>query len=155
MRYATVHYRVNTVSIFWHGFARSCYVYKAYANDHVHVIGFQPRERIPHLLMMADVLVLPNSARPKLSSHYTSPLKLFQYMASGIPIVASYLPSIREILTNETCFWFTPDDEEALARQVEYVLTHPDEARTKAAQAQEVVKRYTWDARAKAILASI
>ena len=76
-------------------------------------------------------------------------------MASGIPIVASYLPSIREILTNETCFWFTPDDEEALARQVEYVLTHYDEARTIAARARESVKRYTWDARAKAILASI
>ena len=102
--------------------------------------------------MSADVLVLPNSAKPKISSHYTSPLKLFQYMASGVPIIASDLPSIREILTDDTAFWFPPDDERALARQIEYVLSHPDEARSKAARAREEVKKYTWDARASAIL---
>ena len=128
---------------------------EAYASDHVHVIGYQPRERIPDLLMSADVLVLPNSAQPKISSHYTSPLKLFQYMASGVPIVASDLPSIREILTDESVFWFTADDERALARTIEYVLSHPDEARAKAARAQEEVKKYTWDARALTILQHI
>ena len=97
---------------------------KEYAGPHVYVIGFQPRKNIPNFLMSADALVLPNSAKPKISSLYTSPLKLFQYMASSVPIVASDLPSIREILTDETAFWFAPDDENALARQIEYVLAH-------------------------------
>jgi len=125
---------------------------KTYAGDRVHVIGYQPRHILPAVTMSADVLVLPNSAKPKISSHYTSPLKLFQYMASGVPIIASDLPSIREILTDDTAFWFPPDDERALARQIEYVLSHPDEARSKAARAREEVKKYTWDARASAIL---
>lgn len=128
---------------------------KSYAGKRVHSIGYQPRERIPIYLMSADVLVLPNSAKPKISSDYTSPLKLFQYMASGVPIVASDLPSIREILTDEMAFWFTPDDAHALAHQIEYVLSHPDEARQKAARAREEVKKYTWDARARTILAHI
>ncbi|MDP3645461.1 MAG: glycosyltransferase family 4 protein [bacterium] len=128
---------------------------KKYASNRVHVIGYQPRQQIPAFLVSADVLVLPNSAKPKISSEYTSPLKLFQYMASGVPIVASDLPSIREILTDEMAFWCTPDDERALARQIEYVLSHPDEARQKAARAREEVKKYTWDARAQTILEHI
>ena len=126
-----------------------------YPGPHVHVIGYQSRKQIPEFLMSADVLVLPNSAQPKISSHYTSPLKLFQYMASGVPIVASDLPSIREILTDESAFWFTPDDEQGLARQIGYVLSHPDEAKAKAMRAREAVKKYTWDARARNILGHI
>ncbi len=76
-------------------------------------------------------------------------------MAAGVPIVASDLPSIREILTDETAFWFSPDDEHALARQIEYVLSHADEARDKADRAHEDVKKYTWDARARAILGHV
>ncbi|MBI4093818.1 glycosyltransferase family 4 protein [Candidatus Kaiserbacteria bacterium] len=125
---------------------------RTYASGRVHVIGYQPRHILPAVTMSADCLVLPNSAKPKISSHYTSPLKLFQYMASGVPIVASDLPSIREILTDDTTFWFAPDDERALARQIEYVLSHPDEARGKAKRAAEAVRQYTWDARARAIL---
>ncbi len=125
---------------------------KRYENESVHVIGFQPRDRIPTLLKSADVLVLPNSATPKISSHYTSPLKLFQYMASGIPIVASDVPSSREILSDETASWFKPDDEQSLAETIEHVLSHPDEARAKAVRAKEEAKKYTWDARARGIL---
>ncbi len=125
---------------------------QSYASERVHVIGYQPREKMPSITMTADILVLPNSARPKISSHYTSPLKLFQYMASGVPIIASDLPSIREILTNETAFWFAPDNEHALARKIEYVLSHPDEARIKATRAREEVRKYTWNTRARAIL---
>lgn len=128
---------------------------RKYADPHVHLVGFQPREQISGFLMSADVLVLPNSAQPKISSHYTSPLKLFQYMAAGVPIIASDLPSIREILTDEMTFWFTPDDEHSLARQIEYVLSHPDEARQKATLAREEVKKYTWEARARTILEHI
>ena len=125
------------------------------SGSRVHVIGFQPREQIPGLLMSSDVLVLPNSAKPKISSHYTSPLKLFQYMASGVPIVASDLPSIREILTDEMVFWFTPDDARSLAQQITYVLERKEESRQQAALAREAVKKYTWDARTDAILAHI
>ena len=128
---------------------------KKYVGSRVHVIGFQPREQIPGLLMSSDVLVLPNSAKPKISSHYTSPLKLFQYMASGVPIVASDLPSIREILTDEMVFWFTPDDARSLAQQITSALERKEESRRKAALARENVKKYTWDARTAAILAHI
>ena len=55
-----------------------------------------PRQ-VPALLARADILALPNPPRPSRRT-FTSPLKLFEYMAAGRAIVASDLPSIREVL---------------------------------------------------------
>lgn len=123
-----------------------------YSKENVHIIGFQPREKIAKIMMSADVLILPNNPLPKISSIYTSPLKLFQYMASGVPIVASDLPSIREILNDETTFWFHPGNSQSLANQIEYAIAHEDEAKAKAEKANEEVKQYTWEKRADNIL---
>src|SRR3989344_253800 len=120
-----------------------------------HIIGFQPREKLAAFLKSADVLVLPNSGKEEISSHYTSPLKLFQYMASGAPIIAADLPSIREILSDETCFWFEPDNEHDLAARIQYAISHPEEAAQKAARAADEVRTYTWDARVRSILSHI
>jgi glycosyltransferase involved in cell wall biosynthesis len=123
-----------------------------YASDNIHIVGFQPRDKIAKILMSADVLVLPNNPLPKISSIYTSPLKLFQYMAAGVPIVASDLPSIREILKDDMTYWFTSGSTQSLAEIIEYAISHPDEAKEKAARAKEEAKKYTWDVRARTIL---
>jgi glycosyltransferase involved in cell wall biosynthesis len=73
-------------------------------------------------------------------------------MASGVPIVASDLPSIREVLTNENAYWFKADDKNSLATQIEFVLSQPELSQLKAARARDDVKIHTWSARARAIL---
>jgi glycosyltransferase involved in cell wall biosynthesis len=103
----------------------------------------------------ADVLVLPNSGKSDISAMYTSPLKLFSYMTSGKPIVASDLPSIREVLSEKNAFLVEPDNAEALADAIRFVLAHPQEAAQRARQAKEDVKRYTWERRAKHILSAL
>ncbi|MSU73894.1 hypothetical protein EXS56_02010, partial [Candidatus Kaiserbacteria bacterium] len=52
----------------------------------------------------------------------------------------------------KNAFLVKPDDPEALAEGIRYVLAHPDEASLRATQALRDVKRYTWESRAKHIL---
>ena len=112
-------------------------------------LGFRQYRELADNQAAADVLILPNSGKSDISAKYTSPLKLFAYMASGRPIVASDLPSLREVLSEKNAFLVAPDDPEALAEGIRYALAHPEEAAKRAAQALGDVKRYTWESRAK------
>lgn len=118
----------------------------------VRFLGFRPYSELPDNQAAADVLVLPNTAKNRISMHYTSPLKLFTYMASGIPIVASDTPATREVLSDEDAYFFIPDDSRALAGQVEIALANTAQSHEKATRAREKVKAYTWQERAKQIL---
>ena len=118
---------------------------------HVRFLGYRPARELADNLAAADVLVVPNTGKDPISVRFTSPLKLFAYMASGKPIVASDLPSIREILSEKNGFLVTPDSPTALAAGIHTALTEREEANNRAAAAKSAVTRYTWDARAAAI----
>lgn len=119
---------------------------------HVEVRSFQNPARMPLYYAAADVLVLPNRSESEISAKYTSPLKLFEYMAAGKPIVASDLPSISEILDDTTALFVKPDDPAALAQGIEKVLADPALGQRLADAARKKVERYTWHNRAKSIL---
>jgi glycosyltransferase involved in cell wall biosynthesis len=107
--------------------------------------------RVAACLQDADVLVIPNPPGP-VSATYTSPLKLFEYMASGRPVVASDLPSLREVLTDgEHALLAAPGDAAALAAAVRRVLDDRALAARLAARAFEAVQAYSWDRRAERV----
>ena len=124
--------------------------------ENVHLIAHVPPTEVPVFLCAADVLVLPNSAREAISREYTSPLKMFEYMASRAPIVATDLPSAREILRDgENALLVEPDSPGALAKGIRRVLEMPDRGQGLAAQAYHDVTTLTWDQRAASILSFI
>jgi len=83
---------------------------------------------------------------------FTSPLKLFEAMASGRPVIASDLPSIREILTHdENALLVPPGNAHALAAAIERLLSDSALSARLAARAFEDVKGNSWDRRAEAI----
>ena len=100
----------------------------------------------------ANVLVLPNTSREKISELYTSPLKLFSYMAAKRPIVASDLPSLREVLNSQNSVLVKPDDPKALATGINWVFENKELAEELAHNAFEAVRGYTWQQRAAKIL---
>ncbi len=110
-----------------------------------------PRDEVAIWLKAADLLVLPNSKKFKISESHTSPLKLFEYMASQTPILASDLPSLHEILSPEEASFFKADDPTGLARQTQIILQETMQAEVKAKKAYALVKSYTWTSRAKNI----
>ncbi len=119
------------------------------------IVGQRSHIDIPYYLKAADVLVVPNSATSEASRLYTSPMKLFEYMASGVPIVAADVPSLREIIDESMTNFFIPDDARSLAQTVRKVLDEYPSALKKAAKTFTVVREYSWDTRARNILAFV
>ena len=117
----------------------------------VSIIGHYPPSIIPQFLKAADILVLPNSGKEKISCYYTSPLKMFEYMAAARPIVATDLPSLREILNEENAILVKPDDPKALAEGIKVALEDKELAKRISEKAFEDVQQYSWEKRAERI----
>lgn len=99
----------------------------------------------------ADVLLMPFPYN-KHYAFYMSPLKMFEYMASGRPIIASDLPSVRDVLNSENCIFCQPDDAKDLADKIILAL-HDEHLVDRITQrASQDIKNYTWDKRAQDII---
>lgn len=116
------------------------------------LIPYVRHEVIPYYLKAADILVLPNRSGSAASEMYTSPLKLFEYMASGRPIIASDIPSLREILTEGEAVFFNPDDAKDLARAVSNIAGDEKMQEQLSRFAYSKVSQYTWNKRAGKII---
>ena len=77
---------------------------------------------------------------------------MFEYMASGTPIVASRIPSITEILNNQNAILAEADNPKSFAAKINSIFSNSRELTNSiSAQAKKDVQKYTWVARAKRI----
>ena len=100
----------------------------------------------------ADVLLMPHTGQVRWA-RYTSPLKLFEYMAAARPIVASHLPVLDEVVRHGETAWLVPvGDAAAMADGIAHILDDRALAARLAGRARDEVGHYTWEARAHRIL---
>lgn len=117
--------------------------------DRVTFTGLVAPSQVAAHLARATILVLPNP-RSAIATNFTSPLKLFEYMAAGRAIVASDLPSVREVLTDgEHALLVAPGDPASLAGAVQRLVSDPTLAERLAAAAFSHVSKFTWARRAE------
>lgn len=106
-------------------------------------------------LSACDILVYPAPAsRHPFFVRDTSPLKLFEYMAAGRPIVCADLPPLRDAVDASCVRFCAPGNPQGLAEGIAWVLDHPGEAAAMAARARERVQRHSWEERMRRILAA-
>lgn len=117
--------------------------------------GYIPRNDIPKYLSSADVLVIPNSGLNEESRDFTSPMKLFEYMSSGKPIVASATTTILEILNEKNAILVRPDRPEDLKNGILKVFKDEDLAKRIAENSKKDVQEHAWIKRAEKISAFI
>jgi len=120
--------------------------------DNILILGHKPYSEMPYYLKTADVLVLPNSAKERISREWTSPMKMFEYMTSQKPIVASDIPSLREILNENNAILVDPDNPKKLAEGIKELLKNTNFSDKISKQAFKDVQKYSWGKRTKIII---
>jgi glycosyltransferase involved in cell wall biosynthesis len=110
-------------------------------------------ERVPLYLSAFDVCAMPFPWTTHFA-YYASPIKLFEYMASRRALVASNLPSVAEVVTDgESALLVPPSDVDALAAAIRRLKGDAALRERLVENAHGLVmERYTWEARATAIL---
>jgi glycosyltransferase involved in cell wall biosynthesis len=99
-----------------------------------------------------DLMLLPAGSSLH-RSKYVAPLKFFDYMARGKPIIAAGVPAHLELLQDGiNARLYRPGDAEHLAACIMAVVNQPEQAEAIARTAWEQSAMYTYDARAQRIL---
>lgn len=124
----------------------------SFTHPRLHLLGRVPADAVAPHLKGAEVLVLPNVPVSQESARETSPLKLFEYMAAGRPVVASDLPAVRELVDERCARLVPPGDPAALAGAITELLARPALAASLADAALARVQDHTWERRAARIL---
>jgi len=119
--------------------------------ERVHFAGGRPHASIPGLLSAFDVALVP-AINP-----YASPLKLFEYMAAGLPTVAPDQENLREVLEHGVnALLVAAGDGEALGEAIERLAEPGLRARLGAAARRTVLERdLTWRANARRVVAAV
>ena len=115
--------------------------------SNVYFLGKMPYENIPELIAGFDVCINP-FILDKLSDT-VSPIKLYEYLASGKPVVSVDMPAAREfsdlIPLVRTCEEFVAALEDQIAQNTNGIIKHDVRAR------QAAMKDHSWDARFKQV----
>ena len=122
--------------------------------DRVVLVGYGPQKNLALYQRAADILLMPFPDTPHYRSNM-SPVKMFEYMASERPIIATNLPTIREVLNDTNAVIIPPGDTQALASAVRMLLTNPSQRETLSQQAKKDVTAYSWTERSRGVLSFI
>ncbi|MBI2099183.1 glycosyltransferase [Candidatus Uhrbacteria bacterium] len=132
--------------------------YKQYLNDlglpsgAVIFAGQRPYAEIPDWLAAADALLMPTPASSAFFLRWTSPLKLFEYLASGRPVIATDLPSVREVVNAESACLVPAGDAAAMGRALRLLLDNEDLRRRYGGAGRAIAEKYSWLSRGRYII---
>ncbi len=133
-----------------------------YAAPNLHFHGHLAHAELASCYARLEVLLAPLqprilTPRGRDIGRWTSPLKLFEYMAQGRPILASKTPAVSAILDHDRTAWLVPWDDLAAWREaLTALLDDPERRQRLGRQARErFLERHTWDARARQVLSGL
>ncbi|MEG4211144.1 glycosyltransferase family 4 protein [Microcoleus sp. S13_B4] len=119
--------------------------------NNIKFLGYLPQNQLASLLQAADVLTHPHCLTE--AATFTSPLKFFDYMASGTPIVATEIASLMEFKSgNIAATWCEPDNPHQFAQSIRDCLTKYPRKSEGYAETMDFVKQFSWENRIQQIM---
>jgi len=118
----------------------------------VQYLGMLDRPSVANLLSRVRLGLLVLQPEPNFVN--ARPIKLFEYMAAGIPVIASDFPLWRQIIGEAGCgLLVDPHDPQAIARAMEYLLSHDAEAEAMGRRGRKAAcELYNWDSQERVLL---
>lgn len=128
--------------------------------QNLRLTGFVPNAELPQYQAACDALLMPYQARVAASSGgdiapFLSPMKMFEYLACGRPILASDLPVLAEVLNAENALSLPAEDVDAWTDALRRVREDRELAKRLAEGARMAARGYSWEKRAERILAGL
>ncbi|MCP1356999.1 glycosyltransferase family 4 protein [Aneurinibacillus migulanus] len=121
--------------------------------ERVEEFGHVSREEVQQILghSMAGLVTL----HPIINYKDALPVKMFEYMAAGIPVIASDFPLWREIVEGNECgICVDPLDDKQIAEAIQYLVDHPEEAKRMGDNGRRAIEeKYSWEMEAKKLVA--
>lgn len=123
-------------------------------------MGHVPHPVARDLMRMVDILLMPyqESVSIGVTGHDTarwmSPMKMFEYLGAGVPIISSDLPVLREVLLDgENCLLARPSDIDSWLAALDRIAGNPELAARIGSNAHDLYQRqHTWTRRAEKII---
>jgi glycosyltransferase involved in cell wall biosynthesis len=114
--------------------------------------GDRPYNEIPLWIAAADAVLVLGTKRDEQSYRWTSPMKLFEYLAAGRPIVASATPAIKEVISSHEALLYEPDNATDLADKARQAVKGDTQTASLVSEAARTAERLTWNNRAKRVI---
>jgi glycosyltransferase involved in cell wall biosynthesis len=135
----------------------------AHRLSNLHFMGHVAPRETARLMAAMDCLLMPYQEKVSIgvrghdTARWMSPMKMFEYMASGTPIIASDLPALREILRDrENALLAAPRDLDAWSNSLRQLIENPALAQAIGRNAhREYAAEYTWDRRASRMISAV
>ena len=120
----------------------------------INFLGYIAHDKLISLLQSADVLAHPHISTA--DAEFTSPLKFFEYLASGTPIAITKIPALKEFEKNNLAMnWCKPDDPNEFAKCIQRTLEKYPRKIEGYKQNIEFAKKFTWEKRIEKILSYV
>ncbi|MCB1959398.1 MAG: glycosyltransferase family 4 protein [Rhodocyclaceae bacterium] len=126
----------------------------------VYIAGHVPHQVARAAMSACDILLMPYQKQVSIgvaghdTARWMSPMKMFEYMGAGVPIISSCLPVLEEVLRPESnCLMVPPDQADAWLVAMRRLIGDSQLADAIGARAhQDYLEAHTWSARARHIL---
>lgn len=133
------------------------YQRRAEGMDNVVLTGFISNTDLPLYQAACDLLLMPYQQQVSASSggdiaRYLSPMKMFEYLASGRVVLASDLPVLAEVLKADNSVILPGSKTEAWAQAILELQAKPEVRQLLGENARRTAEQHTWAARAESIL---
>ncbi len=120
-------------------------------SDRIHLFSMMPRRDAISILSAADIGLLTTSPNFAIGREFTSPLKQFEYLASGLPLLATEVPSSHEVLDDDVAKFFNYTEDDFAVKLVE-IMSDDGWRKAAADLARNRANAYTWEARTRRVL---